>query len=233
MTLEILIQKTAKIYEDFYSSDKITELCKTFKSSPTCQTNAPMEALVKLCEAQSIGLNLNAVRYTDRKQLSKNNRINITRNGDVFENITIQCFDPSEIEEVTLCAGVILPSPLSFVNCDTFDFNNLEPYYSSDPRPHETHYFPIKTIRHPKSNVVSFYDNPLLMMAEIYSILSIEVKYVKDYPNPDAATARAAYNQKRNVELNYLILDTELRNNIAHNHTRYTQNNQNNQKLPL
>ena len=222
-TLNILTQKTAKTYEDFYSSDKITQLCKTFKTSPTCQNNTPTEALTKLCEAQSMGLDINDVRYTDRKSLSKNNRINIARSGDVFESITIPCFDPSEIEEVTLCVGVILPSPLSSVNADTFDINTVEPYYTGDPRPNETHYFPIKTIRRPKSNVVSFYDNPLLMVAEMYTILSIVVKYLKDYPTPNSAALRSPFNTTRNVELNYLILPTDIRQDIAHNYTRYSK----------
>jgi len=197
-------------YEKFYSSDETTTLCRSVKVCKNFEFNEHVDSLISLCEAGSRNSEINAVKYVDNKKLSKLGRIKIPRAADLFEGITIACLEISDIESVSLVSAISVPK-------DAEEEKYKHYYPSDDPRPHVNHYIPLKTIKNPQSNFISFFDNPIFSCCEIFTDLSIQVTMKVDY------FKSANIGIGRCVKMHYVFLDTEIRRKFVES---YPLNNQ-------
>jgi hypothetical protein len=201
--LEEYASKQPEHYEEFYSH-RVTEVCKSFNTLSTFTYTDCRDALISLCEAHISSLDINAVRYIEDKKLSKNGRIRIPRAADVFEGITIACLKPSDIDSVTLFSAIPVP--------ESAGDEKFKMYFpSDDKRPHVKHYIPIKTIKNPQASFVTFFDNPILLVCEMFTDLSIQVVFKKSYlerNDPSLIIDRC-------VKMNYALLDQDIRRRIV------------------
>lgn len=182
-------------YEKFYSSDNVTTLCKSVKVCENFEFTEPVACLISLCEASSRKSEINAAKYVDNKKLSKFGRIKIPRAADLFEGVTIACLEISDIESVSLVSAISVPK-------DAEEEKYKHYYPCDDSRPHVKHYIPLKTIKNPQSNFISFFDNPIFLCCELFTDLSIQVIMKDDY------FKSANLEVGRCVKMHYLFLDT-------------------------
>lgn len=182
-------------YEKFYSSDNVTTLCKSVKVCENFEFTEPVACLVSLCEASSRKSEINAAKYVDNKKLSKLGRIKIPKVAGLFEGVTIACLEVSDIESVSLVSAISVPKDA--------EEEKYTPYYPCD-RLRVNHYIPLKIIKNPQSNFISFFDNPIFLCCEMFTNLSIQVIMKVDYfENANCGVCRC-------VKMHYLFLNTEV-----------------------
>jgi hypothetical protein len=196
--------KQPEKYEKFYNY-KVAELYKSINILSTFTFTTTTDTLVALCEARLSSLDINAVRFQQDKKLSKNGRIKLPKIADIFEGITIACVKPSDIDSVTLFSAISVPK-----DADDEKFKNYFPH--KDARPHIKHYVPIKTIKNPESSFVTFFDNPILLLCEVFTNLSIQVVFKKEL-NLKQDDPYSIFG--RHVKMNYVFLDLDIKT-IAH-----------------
>lgn len=195
-------------YEKFYSSDEATALCKLVKVCKNFEFTEPVDSLISLCEASSRKSEINAVKYVDNKKMSKLGRIKIPKVADLFEGITIACLEASDIESVSLVSAISVPKDA--------EEEKYTPYYPCDI-PRVNHYIPLKTIKNPQSNFISFFENPIFLCCEKFTSLSIQVTMKVDFfKSSDCGVCRC-------VKMHYVFLDPEVQRKIIES---YSLNNQ-------
>lgn len=123
------------------------------------------------CRPDSIGISTSTVL-----NLSKNGRVVLSRSMDILESIDIGCFYPEQIEFVTLFASIRLPSDLTTIDLDTFEFKDFMKEdidrYNSYP---DIHYIPLKVFTGTHIEI------PLNLANSFYTQFSIEVKFSDIY----------------------------------------------------
>lgn len=192
-----------KSYESFYNSQKVKEFYeKAIKPADTTfyyDFKSAFCALVSLLERKE--LPYNAIHYKMIKSLSKNNRIAIPRSADIFIGIRIPCLSLDDIQEVTLFSSGILN-----------ENNDPNEYFNPQAK---IVYTPIKSVTKFTSNLVEFYDIPIFIANEVFNGLSVQVKFNEK---------REYYNElQTQVELNFLIVENEVRTEMTKNYSRYNQ----------
>ncbi len=178
---------------NLYSSDQIKLFAKTIKENPNVFSDDSNDGLKSLVSLQSYPDNrYNSVRVTTYTHLSKENRIKLGKNYDAFCGIEISCNNPeTDIDYVIL-----------YVNFSGHGSNIINP-----PKK----YTILKTIKDLKSNYVSFFECPLLLIAEPFVDFSIEVKY---------NTSKVIMNDNtftRAVKLHWLYCDKDIRTHASSN----------------
>lgn len=122
------------------------------------------------CLPDSIGISTSTVL-----NLSKNGRIVLSRSMDILESIDIGCFYPEQIEFVTLFASIRLPSDLTTIDLDTFDFKDFMKDIDKYNSYSDIHYIPLKVYTGTHIEI------PLNLAYLIYTQFSIEVKFSDIY----------------------------------------------------
>lgn len=163
-----------------YSSQELKDLCSKIKYVPTMtvyQTNyaceQPFCSLMTSLSDRDTDVNSTCVVLC--MDLSKNNCLRLTRSLDVIESIEIQCMSVSDIKSVSLCVK-------------TYD------------KKHE--YVAIKVIENPSTNVIRFFDNPIVMVCHPYDDLSIKV---------DFNEVKREENFRHQIRINGILLDNDIR----------------------
>lgn len=192
---------TVKSYE-FYNSEKVKNFMATsIKPVDTIFYYEVISSVSALVSLKERNLPHNAIHYKMIKALSKNNRIAIPRSADIFIGIRIPCLSLDDIQEVTLFSSGIVT-----------ENNDPNEYFNPQSK---IVYTPIKTITKFTSNLIEFYDNPIFIANEVFNGLSVKVKFNEK---------SGSYNKiPLKVELNFLVVGDEARNEITKNYSRYNQ----------
>lgn len=203
---DILLQNRStdaiiKSYE-FYNSEKVKNFYETsIKPNDTMFCYDDISAIGALVSLKEQNLQYNAIHFKMLKALSKNNRVAISRSGDIFIGIRIPCLSLDDIQEVSLFSSGILN-----------ENNDPNEYFNPQAK---IVYTPIKTITKFTSNLVEFYDNPIFIANEAFNGLSVQVKFNEK---------NGSYNKiPLKVELNFLVVGNEARIEMTKNYSRYNQ----------
>lgn len=198
------------LYEKFYSSLSLSNDIKSVNMLSNVDNCDNLGLLISISNFPGF----NTVLTTKYVKLSKNFRVGLTRNCDALEGIEIACVNPKEdIESVTLFGSFFIPNDdkdlKSLLNFNPKQHFSSLPEYVFDEKRGKMFYFPIKKITNFDSNYVKFFDCPILLCAEMFTPLSIEVKY------------KSSIDFLKIVGLKHLTFTSKLREHIIMNHSLF------------
>jgi len=220
--LDEICDKIAQQYKSFLSSDRRQPLMNQIKEidmlSPI-DSQDPLSLLIAM-EQHSQGQRYNTVRMMKYSKLSKQSRITLDKSFDALTGIKIACFNPQiDIQSVTLYAAITLPKQEEISKINSFD--PIE-YFTSETSPLyklcynketcDVHYVPIRTIYHPHSNYIKFFNCPLLLCSENMVSFSIEVKFNNSLKIPPGQNI---------IGLDYLMFQQSVRMEAQQKHSLF------------
>lgn len=175
--IELTTLKYQDLWEKRYGEQsEHQELFNSIKVNRNIIASNCKDAFIGLVNQTNSIHEYNAVSVSRYEELSSKGRLKIARHSDMFNSISISCWDFKDIESVTFYMGILVPIDLSKADFSRGEkvFDYIDPF---DGVTNKTHFLPIKTITNFESNTVSFFKYPILLEVEgFYHCLSIEVK---------------------------------------------------------
>lgn len=211
--VDMITKELQNIMEQTYSNRK--SLNSEIKYPITFFPSPKDHFLINLIRMQTHPDNslYNSVLSPVITNLSKKCRIGIPRQYDALQSIELSCINPvSDIESITLYAGIGLP--IKYNNEDKLNWTRKMISEDLCEYPNEFYsqesckyfYIPVKTITNIESNLINFFDTPILLCRSFFISYSIQVNYtnnikshVHDFP----------------IKLNYLLFEQTFRNKVS------------------
>ncbi len=211
--LKVLTDHYSDKFEKFYSRTDIVNGWSKIKKSPFLLSNTSPHGLMNLLTIDS---EYNAVEVTSFKTI-EDGKVKLTRDVDVLENIFISS-EPKNIAKVSLLLEILISKNFESTINFSSDESILKSYFETtnffEADKNNIHFLTLKTIENPKTNVISFYDSPIMSCLEIFHSLSIQIDFVKN--------GREKFIKQIPVCLKQLMFIEEMRQFVLKNYQHVT-----------